>query len=350
MSKEVQKSLTLAGIAERIGGAVVGDGSVEVGSVNSIGDAGVGEITFVTSDEHVLLLGKSGASAVIVSAVIEGAGITQLVVDNVQKALIEVLELFAPRLRPTWGVHPAALVEKNAEIGSDVCIGPGAYIGHNVRLGDGAVVSAGCCIGENSDIGANTRLDANVVVYHGCKIGANCVIQANCTIGGSGFGYYPVDGRPRLIPHNGSVIIEDDVEIGAGCCIDRAKFGNTVVGAGTKMDNMVQVGHNVVIGKCCLLVSQVAIGGSCRLGDGVVVGGQAGVDDHVTIGDGAMVGGGSGVTHDVEAGQKLFGTPATSFRETSRRHAMIKRLPEMGRQLKEVLKRVEQIEKGGQRD
>jgi UDP-3-O-[3-hydroxymyristoyl] glucosamine N-acyltransferase len=206
------------------------------------------------------------------------------------------------------------------------------------------VIGAGCKIGENSKVGRNCRLEQNVVVYHDCLLGDNVVIQANTTIGSTGFGYSFLGGAHRLIPHNGGVVIEDFVEIGANCCIDRAKFGNTVVGAGTKIDNLVQVAHNVVIGKCCLIAALVGISGSCRLGDGVVLGGQVGLADNIEIGAGTMVGAQSGVINDVGAGQQLAWTPAIDRKEALRVVGLSMRLPKMAQQLKQLSKRVERLE------
>jgi len=226
--------LTIAEVAERIGARLVGDGSAAIIGVNAIEQAGPAEISFATSQKHGPKLAKSKAAGIIVGKKIENVAVAQLVVDNVEAALITALNLFAPKLTPAFGVHSTAVVEKSATIADNVAVGPAAYISHGAIIGADSIIGAGCVIGENSTIGSNCRLDANVVVYHNCKIGNNCIIQANVIIGSVGFGYYAVEGQPQLIPHNGGVVIEDCVEIGAGTCVDRAKFGNTVIGAGTK--------------------------------------------------------------------------------------------------------------------
>ncbi len=345
MAKQtIETILTIAEIAEHIGARLVGIGGAAISGVDSIEQAGPAEISFANSARHTRKLAESKAAAVIVGKEIENVAVAQLIVDSVEEALIATLNLFAPKLTPAGGVHPTAVVEKSATIGDNAAIGPGAYISYGVTIGAGSIIGAGCRIGENSTIGTNCRLDANVVVYHNCKIGDNCIIQANSTIGAVGFGYYAVDGQPKLIPHNGSVVIEDCVEIGANCCVDRAKFGNTVIGAGTKIDNLVQIGHNVLIGKCCLIAGQVGISGSSQLGDGVVFGGQAGTADHIKIGDGTMVGADSGVLSDVAAGQQVWGTPAIDVRKRQRIHVLSERLPKMAKQLKDVIRRVEGLE------
>ncbi len=337
--------LTGAELAERIGAELHGDGGVSICGVNSIECAGTDDVCFVTSVRHARLLVDSQAAAVIVSEKLEGVGIAQLVVGNVDAALITALRLFAPKLTPMEGIHPTAAIEDSAVLGSGVAVGCHAHIGPNVRIGEGTIISAGCIVGENTTIGSNCRLDGNVVVYHNCQIGDSCVIQAGTTIGSTGFGYSFIDGEHRLIPHNGGVVIGDCVEIGANSCVDRAKFGNTVIGAGTKIDNLVQIAHNVVIGKCCVIAGHVGISGSCVLGDGVVLGGQVGMADHLSIGAGAMVGARGGVMSDIPAGVKVVGHPAIDMNVQLRVFALQRRLPDMARQLREVVAAVKKLER-----
>ncbi len=182
------------------------------------------------------------------------------------------------------------------------------------------------------------------MVYHNCSIGNNCIIGANSTIGATGFGYYFIDGQHQQIPHTGSVLIEDCVEIGANTCIDRAKFGNTIIGAGTKIDNLVQIAHNVVIGKCCLIIAQAGIAGSSKLGNGVVLAGQVGIKDHITIGDGAQIGAQAGVINDIGPSKQVVGSPAINIKEFFRQVLLKQKLPEMNKQLKQLIKRVEELE------
>ncbi len=336
--------LTVAQLAERLGARLVGSGSARVTGVNSIEQATATEVCFAASRKHCGLLAGSNAAAVITGDEVDGVEIAQIIAGSVDVALIKALNLFAKKLTPIVGIHATAAVDGSAEIGEGVGIGPGACVSRGARIGAGTVISAGCMIGEDVVIGGNCRLDANVVVYHDCRIGDNCVIQANSTIGSVGFGYTVIDGRPELIPHNGGVVIEDCVEIGANCCVDRAKFGNTIIGAGTKLDNQVQIAHNVVTGKCCLMAAQVGISGSVRLGDGVVIGGQAGLADHMKLGNGAQVGGGAAVINDVADGQKVWGSPAIDVSRRMRHIALTRRLPEMAKQLKELAKKVEELE------
>jgi UDP-3-O-[3-hydroxymyristoyl] glucosamine N-acyltransferase len=273
------------------------------------------------------------------------SNIPLLVVDNVERALIKILAEFMPQLdKPPAGIHKSAVVDENASIDKTASVGPLVCIKKDAKIGPGTIIGAGCKIGENSVIGSYCRLEDNVVVYHNCNIGNNCIIGANSTIGATGFGYYFIDGQHKQIPHTGSVIIEDCVEIGANSCIDRAKFGNTIIGAGTKIDNLVQIAHNVVIGKCCLIIAQAGIAGSSKLGNGVVLAGQVGIKDHITIGDGTKIGAQAGVINDIEPNKQVVGSPAIDIKEKLRQVLLEQKLPEMSRQLRELIKRVENLE------
>ncbi|HUV62418.1 MAG TPA: UDP-3-O-(3-hydroxymyristoyl)glucosamine N-acyltransferase [Sedimentisphaerales bacterium] len=340
--------LTIEELAGRLGAELVADTDEAGKPITGVGPvqaAGESDVTFVTGEKHRAALAQSRAGAVIVPARLEGFAGPQLVVRNVNAALIETLKIFAPPLkRPAEGVDPTAKLGQNVKIAKGVSIGAGVVIDDGVQIGPNSLIGSGCKIGENSKLGENCRLDGNVVIYHNCSLGANVIIQANTTIGSTGFGYAFIEGTHRLIPHNGGVVIEDFVEIGANCCVDRAKFGNTIIGAGTKIDNLVQVAHNVVIGKCCLIAALVGISGSCKLGDGVVLGGQVGLADNIEIGDGTMVGAQAGVMSSVGAGQKLLWTPAIKKEEAFRIMGLTMRLPKMAEQLKQLSKRVEKLE------
>jgi len=340
--------LTIAQLAKRIGAEVAAGPDQmgrEITAVGPIEAALDSDVTFVTDDRHLAALKNSRAAAVITGKRLDGLSIPQLVVQDVNAALIKTLEVFAPKLKPpVEGIDPTAKVGQNVRIAEGVSIGAGVVIEDDVQIELKSVVGSGCKIGQFSKIGKNCRLDSNVVVYHNCCIGNNVIIQANTTIGSTGFGYTLVNGAHQLIPHNGGVVIEDFVEIGANCCIDRAKFRNTIIGAGTKIDNLVQIAHNVVIGKCCLIVGQVGIAGSCRLGDGVVLGGQVGLADNIEIGDGTQVAARSGVVGSVPAGQQVGGVPAMDIRDALRIAGLTRRLPKFAEQLKQLAKRIEELE------
>ncbi|MCJ7777832.1 MAG: UDP-3-O-(3-hydroxymyristoyl)glucosamine N-acyltransferase [Sedimentisphaerales bacterium] len=366
------KRLTVAQLAEKLGAEVIGDPEafeIKISAVAAVEAAGQSDVTFITDERHFAALKKSQAAAVIVNRplsrslfIVDSSSTNnkqrttnkeqrttqvplQLLVKNVDSALIKALNIFAPPLKkPAAGIDPSARIGQKVQIADGASIGPAVVIDDGVKIGRNCVVGSGCKIGQNSVLGHNSRLDGNVVIYHNCRLGKNVIIQANSTIGSVGFGYSFIDGVHKLIPHNGGVIIEDFVEIGANCCIDRAKFGNTIIGAGTKIDNLVQIAHNVVIGKCCLIAGQVGISGSCTLGDGVVMGGQSGLADNVKIGDNTMVAARAGVINDIAAGQQIFGMPAIDKAEGLRVVALTRRLPKLVEQLKKLAKRVEKIE------
>jgi UDP-3-O-[3-hydroxymyristoyl] glucosamine N-acyltransferase len=338
------KKITVSKLADILKAQLIGSGAAEVCGVSAFDAAGPDSVTFAAEAK---LLGKiSGckAAAVIVNKKTDSP-IPLLIVDNVERALIEALKQFMPAIgRPAAGIHKTAVIEAGAIVDETASVGPLAYIRAGAKIGERTVIGAGVKIGEDSVIGKDCRLEDNAVVYHNCTIANNCVIGANTTIGATGFGYYFIDGQHRLIPHTGGVVIEDCVEIGANSCIDRAKFGNTVIGAGTKIDNLVQIAHNVIIGKCCLIVSQVGISGSTRLGNGVVLAGQVGIKDHITIGDGTQIGAQAGVMNDIGPNKQIVGSPAIDVKEFFRQVLLEQKLPEMSKQLKQLVKKVEELE------
>ena len=356
--KGISMKLAVSQLAARLGAELVGDGSGQISAVGSIETAGENEVAFIRGSKenpvhfgaaaggrHISAVKQSLAGAVITSMRIEDLDKPQLIVKNVNAALIEALNILAPNLKPvTEGIDPSAKVADSAKIANSAAIGACAVIEDGAEIGLNSVIGSGCKIGENSTVGKDCRLDSNVVVYHNCHLGNNVVIQANTTIGSTGFGYSLIDGSHKLIPHNGGVVIEDFVEIGANCCIDRAKFGNTIIGAGTKIDNLVQIGHNVVIGKNCLIAGLVGISGSCKLGDGVVLAGQVGLTDNIEIGDGVIVGAQSGVMNDIGSGERVVGSPAINSKDAFQIVGLTKRLPKLVKQLKQLCKRVERLE------
>ena len=356
--KGISMKLTVSQLAERLGAELVGNGSGQISAVGTTETASENEVAFVRGSNknhvhygtaadgrHLSAVKQSLAGAVITGMRIEDLDKPQLIVNNVNAALIEALNIFAPNLKPlTEGIDPSAKVADSARIANSAAIGAYVVIEDGAEIGPNSVIGGGCKIGENSTVGKDCRLDSNVVVYHNCHIGNNVVIQANTTIGSTGFGYSLIEGSHKLIPHNGGVVIEDFVEIGANCCIDRAKFGNTKIGAGTKIDNLVQIAHNVVIGKNCLIVGQVGISGSCKLGDGVILAGQVGLTDNLEIGDNAIVGAQSGVMNDIVAGEKVLGSPANNIKEALQTMGLMKRLPKLNKQLKQLSKRVDKLE------
>jgi UDP-3-O-[3-hydroxymyristoyl] glucosamine N-acyltransferase len=336
---------TVKELAKLLKAELVGDGSAAIRCVGPVASADQTALTFITDDRFLDDLKKSRAGACIAAKPVEGLLMPQLVVKNVNSALIEALKIFVPKLAPPApGVHTTAQLAAGVKIGKNASIGAWVAIDANAEIDDNTVIAAGCKIGENTKIGQNSRLDCNVVVYHNCIIGNNVIIQANSTIGSVGFGYAFIEGAHRLIPHNGIVVIEDFVEIGAHSCVDRAKFGETRIGAGTKIDNLVQIAHNVIIGKCCLIAGQVGIAGSAKIGDGVVLAGQVGISDNIEVGDGVIVGARGCVLKSIRPGEQVLGYPAVEHKEALRVWACTQRLPKLIEQFKELSARVDKLE------
>lgn len=337
--------LTISQLAEKLGADLNGEGTRKVRGVNSVDFAEKDEVTFIRDEKFLPHLEKSKAAAVIVKNRIDNLGMPQLIVEEVNVGLITALNLFAPKLkRFSEGIDPTAKIGQDVTVGKGVHIGPGAVIGDNVEIGKDTILYSGTKIGQNSKIGENCRIHSNVVIYHNCQIGNNVIIQANSTIGSTGFGYALIDGKNTLVPHNGGVIIEDCVEIGANCCVDRAKFNNTVIGAGTKIDNLVQIAHNVTIGKCCLIAGQVGVGGSATIGDRVIFGGQSGAADNIEIGDGTMLAAQTGALKSITEGKKVMGTPATDIKTELKAAALRGRLPQLFKQFRDLVSRIEKLE------
>jgi len=335
--------MKLSEIAAQIQARLEGPGDTEISSVASLAEAGPGEISFLTDRRYAEQAAASQAAAIIVpddfNSDVKAA---RLYVKDVNNALEQILVLFGPRdVKPLCGVHPSADIAEGAALGKNVSVGAYAVIGKRVTVGDGTTISAGCILESNVRMGSNCYLAPNVVIRWGCVVGNQVIINANCTIGTDGFGYRLVQGQHRKIPHIGIVVIEDDVEIGANCCLDRAKIGKTVVGRGTKIDNLVQIAHNVQIGRHCVIAAQVGIAGSSQLGDYVALGGQVAVSDHVKLGNGVMVGGQCGIISEVESGAKIMGSPHRPIRSFFREQSLLKKLPEMAREIKQLRKQLE---------
>jgi len=335
--------MKLSEIAAQIQARLEGPGDTEITSVATLPDAGPSEISFLTKNRYADQAAACRAAAIIVPDDFNGElKAARLYVKDVNDALAQILVLFGPRdVKPPSGVHPSADIAEGAVLGKDVSVGACVVIGAGVTVGDGSTISAGCILESNIRMGNNCFLAPNVVIRCGCVLGNQVIIHANSTIGTDGFGYRLVEGQHRKIPHIGIVVIEDDVEIGANCCVDRAKIGKTIVGRGSKIDNLVQIAHNVRIGQHCILVSQTGIAGSSQLGDYVVLGGQVGVADHVKLGDGVMAAAQCGIMSDVDPGAKIVGMPHRPFRAFFREQSLVHKLPEMVKEIKQLRKQLE---------
>lgn len=330
--------ITVETLARLLQGRLVGAAGNSIGGVAGLDTAGASHLTFLAEAKYRHRLRGCRAAAILVCQAIDDVTIPQIVVRDVNEALIRVLELFAPEAeaRPMAGVDATARIAEGVHLGEGVYIGPYAVLEEGVHVGDHTVIGPGSHLGREVSVGDHSRLGNHVVVHSRCRLGSHVVVQSHTVIGSVGFGYVPRDGRPQLVPHIGNVVIDDYVEIGANCCIDRAKFDSTRIGAGTKIDNLVQVAHNVIIGRCCLIAGMVGISGSCHIGDGVVMGGQVGLRDHLEIGDGAKIGGKSFVMRDVRPGQQVFGYPAMEKSRALRALTVSRHLPEMAARLSQL--------------
>lgn len=335
--------IRLKDLAQSLHGEVVGDGEVLICGVAPIEGAKEGDITFLANPRYAHYIKDTRASAVIAKDPIPG--ITTLTVDNPYLAFAKVLNLFHPSTRPEPGIHPTAVISPTASLGRDVVVYPHVYVGEGVRIGDRVILYPGVFVGEGVEIGEDSIIHANVSIREGCRIGRRVVIHCNSVVGSDGFGYARDGERHVKVPQVGIVRIEDDVEIGACVTIDRATMGETVIGKGTKIDNLVQIAHNVEIGRDAIIVAQVGIAGSAKVGSRVTLAGQVGVVGHVTIGDDSMVGAQSGVAKDLPPGKAFSGSPAIPHREWLRVQALLPRLPELKREVVELKKKMEEIER-----
>jgi len=295
-------------IVALVGGRYSGPGDRVIRGVATLKEASGDQLSFLGNQFYVPQIAASQAGAILVPENLDGDDPRFIRVAKPHNALAEVLDRFFNPRPIQRGISAQASIAKSVKLGANVSIGAFTSIGEGVEIGD------------------DTLIYPNVTIYDGCKIGRRCILHSGVVIGADGYGFTQADGRHRKIPQIGIVRVEDDVEIGANSCVDRAALGETVIGEGTKIDNLVQVGHNVRIGKHCLLVAQVGIAGSTELGDYVVAAGQSGFSGHLTVGNRAQIGGGAGVFHDIPDGTKVIGTPAIEFREYARRDMMLKRL------------------------
>ena len=327
-----------------VDGTVVGDGEIEISGVAAIEEARAGEITFIAHPKYLPNLNKTDASAVIVSKEVTRADKALLCVTHPKLAFARVLTLFSQKPYQPKGIDSNAWISPTAKLGKDLTLYPFVYIGDRCSIGDRVTLYPGVYVGEDSSIGEDSILYPNVSVYSRTIIGNRVILHSGVVVGSDGFGYEKEGRKNVKIPQVGRVEIEDDVEIGANTTIDRATFSKTVIRKGVKIDNLVQVAHNVTIGEDSIIVAQVGISGSTKIGSNVTVAGQVGVVPQVEIGDNVMVGAQAGVTHDLPANQGYLGSPALPHREFLRAITTFPKLPEMRKTLLHLEKRIEKME------
>ncbi|MGB8520999.1 MAG: UDP-3-O-(3-hydroxymyristoyl)glucosamine N-acyltransferase [Candidatus Tumulicola sp.] len=322
---------TLNELAGRVGGSVIGDGALPIARIAGIDDADSETLTFATDQRYLATALRSRAAAVLVDASVSLPKSEKplLVVENARLALVRLLEALRPPRPQGPFVHATAVVEADARVGEAVYIGAGAYVGRRTAVGAGSIIGPGAYVGDDVSIGESAWLHGHACVMDRCRIGNRVVLHPCSVVGSEGFGWAFVEGRLERIPQVGNVVLDDDVEIGANSCVDRAQTGSTHIGTGTKIDNLVQIGHNCRIGKHCALASLTGLAGLTVIGDYVKIAGQVGTRGHMTIGSRATVAGQSGVWGDVAEGTTVSGNPAREHRDELRREVMIRKLPKL---------------------
>ena len=340
---------SLADICSLIGVRSPGDGAKELTGVASLTQATPGELSFLTSDRRLDEFQSTRAAAVLVDRRVKlpaDANPTPavLLVDDAELALAKALPLFAPPTpHPPAGIDPTARIAESAAVDPTAAVGPFVVIGERVTVGPRCRLHAGVVLGDAVSVGEDSTLFPNVVIRERCTLGRRVIVNAGSVIGTDGFGYR-WDGRQHVkVPQIGTVTVEDDVEIGSCVCIDRAKFGETRLGRGTKVDNLVQIAHNVTTGPHCIIVGQVGLAGSVSLGAGVILGGQVAVRDHAVIGDGARAAATAGIVKDIPAGQTVSGTPALPHRQSLREQAAFRQLPELIVQVRKLQEEIDRL-------
>lgn len=336
--------IRLSDLAARIGARVLGDGDAVVSGVAPIEEAGPGQVTFLANPRYARHAQNTRAAAVIAREPVEGAKAAFLLSENPYHAFACAVEVFHPPVRPAPGISERAFVHPLARLGKDVAIAPFAVVEEEATIGDRTVIGAGVFVGRGAAVGEDCLFYPHVTLYPGVRVGARVILHAGCVIGSDGFGFAPGRGGYKKIPQVGTVEIADDVEIGANTTVDRAALGVTRIGPGTKLDNLIQVGHNVVIGRDTVIAAQTGISGSCRIGDRVMMGGQVGIAGHIEVGDGVMLGAQTGVAGSVSADESpaWSGTPAIPHAVWLRVSALLPKLPDLFRRVR----RLEEANKG----
>ena len=343
MSVAPLDSLRLADVAIAVGGTVVGDGDAMVSGISSLDRATPTDLTFLASSKYAPLLLESAAGGVLVTpdlASAPGRCRNRIIVAKPHEAMIALLpKFYRMPARPFVGVHPSAVVDPAARIDPDACVDAFCVIGADAVIGRGCWIGPHCVISEGVTVGGDTRLVSQVTLYPGTEVGTRVLLHAGVRVGSDGFGFVFRDGAHQKIPHVGRCVIGDDVEIGANSTIDRGSIDATEIGAGTKIDNLVHIGHNVRVGRLCLFAAGVGIAGSARIEEGVMLAGQVGVAGHLTVGARAIITAQSGVLKSVPAGETWGGFPSRSQRDTLRGYATVNKLPDLMKRLEKLLAR-----------
>ncbi len=344
MATSTRTPISLAQIHDLVGGEIVGSPLATVTGLSSLEEAGPNDLTFVTGDRVLKTHGSTAAGALLAHRRLDEFVTPHIIIANPTLAFAKVARTFFCPISPPRGIDKTVVRGLDTQIGSDPSIWPGVTLGDRVTIGARVTLYPGVFVGNDTTIGDDTLLYPNVVVREGCTIGARVIIHSGTVIGSDGFGYVQDQGRHYKIPQLGGVTIEDDVELGANVTVDRATLGQTIIKQGTKVDNLVQIAHNVTIGAHSILVAQVGIAGSTRVGHHVMIGGQAGLADHIAIGDQVMIAARAGVTRSIEPNQIVSGAPAMPHEVWVKAQAVIPRLPELRQVVRTLEDRVKQLE------
>lgn len=342
----MQISFTAEQIATVLNGTIEGDSSVVVNNFSRIEDGKPGTLTFLANPKYTHYIYSTDASIVLVNndfVADQPVKATLIRCFNAYAALAILLDIVEKTKPQKTGIEAMSYIASNVKYGENIYVGAFAYIAENVKIGNNTKIYPQVYIGENVTIGDNTIIYPGAKVYQGCTIGNNCIIHAGAVIGSDGFGFAPEDGIYKKIPQMGIVIIEDDVEIGANTTIDRAVMDATVVHRGVKLDNLIQIAHNVEIGENTVMAAQVGVSGSTKIGKHCVFGGQVGLGGHITIGDNSSVGAQSGIISNIESDSKILGSPAIPVKNFFKSSVVFPKLPDMYRQLAQLQKEVEEL-------
>ncbi len=337
-------AFTLTEIADWIDAEIDGDSDLEIDGLAKIENAQAGQLSFIANPKYHKYIGTTHASAILVNKDFPKSSKTLLRVENPYYSFLICARHFYRQQQPIpKGIHETAIISPDAIIDDNVAIGPYVYIGHNSSIGAGCVLHPGVVVGDNVSVGENTVIYANVTIREQCQIGKNCILHIGAVIGSDGFGFAFEGGQYHKLPQMGNVVIEDDVEVGANTTIDRATLGSTVIHRGTKLDNLIQIAHNVSIGEHTAIAAQTGISGSTKIGNYVMIGGQAGFVGHITVGDKAKIGAQAGVTKSVSADTYVSGYPARPAMKEKRELAHLAGLPDLVKRIKELEQKVAEL-------
>ncbi len=327
---------TALDIANAINGTIVGNENITVNDICELSGGRENCVTYMAHPKYASLINNTLATVVLVNGKFESDsnGKTLIQVENPSLSFIEVSKLFRPNKNWTPHIHPSAIIDKTAQVGENVFIGAHVVIESNARIGDNTYIGHNSIVGENSIIGNNSTIRGNVSIYHDVNIGKHVHVDSGTVIGADGFGLVSENGNHHRVPHTGNVIIENDVAIGANCCVDRGTIESTIVGEFSKLDNFIQVAHNVIIGKGCVIAGQVGLAGSCELGDFVTIGGQSGVVGHLKVEDKCIIATNTLVTKSLKTGSFVSGIPARDHMKRRKQEAVINQLPQLQKRIK----------------